>query len=92
MKHNKNKLITSNINDIKDIQTTTQLFSYFDLTFDRQLEISIQERHLENLHKLSTFEFIKHPTFNLPPLWLEPINKHIQERAKYAIRLYESKM
>jgi len=66
--------------------------SFFDIAFDEQMLYYTQERHLKNLHKLSTFEFIKHPTFNLPPLWLEPINKHIQERAKYAIRLYESKM
>ena len=38
------------------------------------------------MEKLSKFEFEKHAEFNLSDEWLEPIQKHIQDRAKLVIK------
>lgn len=74
-----------NINEA--LKTTT---AYFDIKFDEQLRLAVDERHLEGLEKLGNFEFEKHPKFNLSDEWLEPIQNHIKDRAKFAIKLYDN--
>lgn len=61
--------------------------SFFGYDFNTQLELAVSDRHLEGLEKLSKFEFEKHAEFNLSDEWLEPIQKHIQNRAKLAMKL-----
>lgn len=65
--------------------------SYFDIPFTEQMRLYVQERHLEHLTKLCHFEFTKHPKYNLADSILEPINKHLQRRARQAIALCEEK-
>lgn len=72
--------------DLKDIKLCmNQLVSYFEYNFDEQLKRFVQPRHIPNLEKLKTFEFKKHKAFNLPDLWLEPIQKALQDRANLAL-------
>ena len=59
--------------------------SAFDISFNNQLKLFIQPRHIKNLEKLKSFEFTKHKEFNLPDAWLESIQKAVQERAELAI-------
>lgn len=59
--------------------------SFFGYSFDAQLFLNIEKRHLKNLKKLSNFEFIRHDKFNLEEKWLKAIEKHIQKRANFVI-------
>lgn len=61
--------------------------TYLKYSFDEQLKIFVQARHIPNLRKLAQFKFIKHPKFNLSDEWIKPIQAHIQERANLAIKL-----
>lgn len=67
----------------------TNDISYFDFTFDKQLNLFAEERHIPNLEKLSHFTFKRHKEFNLSEEWLQPIESHIQQRAKMALRFIE---
>ncbi|WP_276953326.1 hypothetical protein [Helicobacter rodentium] len=64
----------------------TNDISYFDFKFDKQLNLFAEERHIPNLEKLSHFAFQRHKEFNLSEEWLQPIESHIQQRAKMALR------
>lgn len=59
--------------------------SFFGYSFDAQLFLNIEKRHLKNLKKLSNFEFTRHDKFNLEEKWLKAIEKHIQKRANFVI-------
>ncbi|MGX2972646.1 HipA domain-containing protein [Helicobacter sp. T3_23-1059] len=59
--------------------------SYFGFSFNEQMQRFVRERHIPALEKLKSFEFTKHKEFNLPDMWLESIQKTIQERANLAI-------
>lgn len=73
--------------ELKDIDTAlSDKISHFDYGFNEQLKRFVCDRHLEGLERLSKFEFEKHAEFNLSDGWLEPIQKHIQDRAKLAIK------
>ena len=73
--------------ELKDIDTAlSDKISCFDYGFNEQLKRFVCDRHLEGLERLSKFEFKKHAEFNLSDEWLEPIQKHIQDRAKLAIK------
>ena len=73
--------------ELKDIDTAmSDKISCFDYGFNEQLKRFVCDRHLEGLERLSKFEFEKHAEFNLSDEWLEPIQKHIQNRAKLAIK------
>lgn len=65
--------------------------SYFDFKFDKQLNLFAEERHIPNLEKLSHFTFKRHKDFNLSEEWLQPIESHIQQRAKMALGFIEEK-
>lgn len=79
-------------NDLKDIRVYMKQFvSYYDYNFDEQLKIFVEKRHIPNLEKLTQFKFKRHKEFNLSDEWLEPIEKHIQERAKFAIQFVRQK-
>ena len=67
----------------------TNDISYFDFTFDKQLNLFAEERHIPNLEKLSHFTFKRHKEFNLSEEWLQPIESYIQQRAKMALRFIE---
>ena len=73
--------------ELKDIPTAiaNMQHSFFDFSFNEQLKLFIQPRHIKNLEKFKSFEFTKHKEFNLPDAWLESIQKAIQERAELAI-------
>ena len=73
--------------ELKDIPTAiaNMQHSFFDFSFNEQLKLFIQPRHIKNLEKFKSFEFTKHKEFNLPDAWLESIQKAVQERAKLAI-------
>lgn len=59
--------------------------SFFGYSFDAQLFLNIEKRHLKNLKKLSNFEFTRHDKFNLEEKWLKAIEKHIQKKANFMI-------
>lgn len=85
-----NILTQDELSDIPSAITNMQ-HSFFDFSFDEQLKLFVQPRHIPNLKKLQTFEFRKHKEFNLPDEWLESIQKAIQDRAKLAIELCHKK-
>ena len=85
-----NILTQDELSDIPNAITNMQ-HSFFDFSFDEQLKLFVQPRHIPNLEKLQTFEFKKHKEFNLPDEWLESIQKAIQDRAKLAIELCHKK-
>ena len=62
------------------------------LDCNRQARIFVQERHLPRLRKLLTFEFKKHPKYNISDETLKVRSKLIQERAKTIIVLYQQKV
>ena len=43
-------------------------------------------RHHEQLRRLMTFRFKKHPRYNLPPSWLKLMEEQIQNRAQLLLR------
>lgn len=59
--------------------------SFFGYSFEAQLFLNIEKRHLKNLKKLSNFEFTRHDKFNLEEKWLKAIEKHIQKKANFMI-------
>lgn len=61
------------------------------LDCNRQARIFVQERHIQKLRKLLTFEFKKHPEFNISNETLKVMSRFIQERAKTIIDLYQQK-
>lgn len=72
-------------------EALSNLSSAFGFNFDEQLKLAVQTRHIPKLEKLTTFEFQRHKEFNLSDEWLKPIEAHIQERAKLAIKLCKAK-
>ena len=68
-------------------QRMKQYDTYLKYSFDEQLKIFVQARHIPNLRKLAKFEFKKHSKFNLSDEWIKPVQAHIQERAVFAIKL-----
>ncbi|WP_300905200.1 transcriptional regulator, partial [Helicobacter rodentium] len=56
--------------------------SFFGFSFNEQLNFYAGKRHIPNLEKLSHFTFKRHKEFNLSEEWLQPIESHIQQRAK----------
>lgn len=81
-----NILTQDELSDIPNAIANMQ-HSFFDFSFNEQLKLFVQPRHIPNLEKLQSFEFQKHKEFNLPDKWLESIQKAIQDRAKLAIEL-----
>ena len=82
--------------DLKDIESAKQniagfLKSQFGYSFDTQLERFIEPRHKENFEKLLDFKFKRHKEFNLDDDWLIPVENHIRERAKLALKICEQK-
>lgn len=72
--------------ELKEIEKAISIKkSYFELSFDEQLRVFVQPRHIENLTQLSSFCFTRHNEFNLSDSWLEPLELCIQGRAKKAI-------
>lgn len=65
--------------------------SSFDISFNQQLEVFVDKRHIPMLEALLSFEFEKHSQYNLPTHWLEAIALFIQKRAKHAIALAEKR-
>lgn len=65
--------------------------SWFDVSFKKQLNYFAEERHTPNLEKLSEFSFKRHKEFNLIEEWLQPIESHIQQRAKMALGFIKEK-
>lgn len=78
-----NFLRENELNNIKESIKKYQ--SKLDISFDEQLKLFTQPRHIPALEKLKSFEFTKHKEFNLPDIWLESIQKTIQERAELAL-------
>ena len=79
-------------NELNNIAESIKKYqSKLDKSFDEQMRLFVQPRHIPNLEKLQTFEFKKHKEFNLPDEWLESIQKAIQDRAKLAIELCHKK-
>ena len=78
-----NFLRENELNNIKESIKKYQ--SKLDISFDEQLKLFTQPRHIPALEKLKSFEFTKHKDFNLPDIWLESIQKTIQERAQLAL-------
>lgn len=84
-----NSLTKFELDNIGEAMAETTSFFRYD--FDTQLNLAVSDRHLEPLEKLTKFEFEKHPRFNLSDDWLEPIQNHIQNRAKLAIKFCEDR-
>ena len=79
-------------NQLSDISKSLMKdISYFELSFNKQLELFAQVRHIPNLEKLSEFTFKRHKEFNLAEEWLQPIESHIQQRAKMALGFIKEK-
>lgn len=79
-------------NQLSDISKSLMKdISYFELSFNKQLELFAQVRHIPNLEKLSEFTFKRHKEFNLIEEWLQPIESHIQQRAKMALGFIKEK-
>ena len=79
-------------NQLSDISKSLMKdISYFELSFNKQLELFAQVRHIPNLEKLSEFTFKRHKEFNLGEEWLQPIESHIQQRAKMALGFIKEK-
>ncbi len=80
------------LDELKNIKNSKiEKISSFGYSFDEQIKEAVQTRHIPNLTKLTQFKFKRHKEFNLSDEWLEPIEKHIQERAKFAIELCKAK-
>lgn len=80
------------LDELKNIKNSKiEKISSFGYGFDEQIKEAVQTRHIPNLTKLTQFKFKKHKEFNLSDEWLEPIEKHIQERAKFAIQFARQK-
>lgn len=78
--------------DLKNIKEALQdKVSSFDISFDQQLRVFLNKRHIPMLEKLTNFEFKKYPKFNLDDYWLDKISSFVQDRAKYAIELAKTK-
>lgn len=82
-----NFLTFDELQDIEKIKM--KKIGYFELSFNDQLKLFVQERHIPNLEKLSHFTFQRHKEFNLSEEWLQPIESYIQQRAKMALRFIE---
>ena len=80
------------LDELKNIKNSKiEKISSFGYSFDEQIKEAVQTRHIPNLTKLTQLKFKRHKEFNLSDEWLEPIEKHIQERAKFAIELCKVK-
>ena len=78
--------------DLENIENVlSHLDSALDFTFDEQLKLFVQERHKENLEKLTDFTFKRHSQFNLSEEWLIPIENCIRTRAKRALEFLKEK-
>ncbi len=84
-----NILIEKKLKDINAVLSDKR--TYFDFTFNEQLKLFVQERHKENLEKLTDFTFKRHSQFNLSEEWLIPIENCIRTRAKRALEFIEEK-
>ncbi|ARJ56831.1 transcriptional regulator [Campylobacter cuniculorum] len=84
-----NILIEKELKDINAVLSNKR--TYFDFTFDEQLKLFVQERHKENLEKLTNFSFKRHSQFNLSEEWLIPIENCIRTRAKRALEFLKEK-
>ena len=79
-------------NQLNDISKSLMKdISYFDFQFNEQLKLFAQVRHTPNLEKLTQFTFKRHKEFNLSEEWLQPIESHIQQRAKMALGFIKEK-
>ena len=83
-----NYLTLNELQKISDLQVKTT--SYFSFTFDEQLRLFVQPRHIPNLKKLQSFYFKRHSKYNLDEEWLQPLEKYIQQRATKALSFIES--
>ncbi|MBX7491259.1 transcriptional regulator [Helicobacter turcicus] len=84
-----------NIPSFKELSQIEEIISerksFFGFSFKEQLQLFAQQRHIPNLQKLSSFNFKRHEKYNLSEEWLAPIESHIQQRAKMALRFIEEK-
>ena len=65
--------------------------SKFEIDFDLLSANLVSERHREGLKKLETFQFQRHPLYNLPEDILVKGEKFIQARAKLLTRQLDKK-
>ncbi|KYL04697.1 protein kinase [Fusobacterium necrophorum] len=76
-------------------QNLPQIFknytSKFEIDFDLLSANLVSERHREGLKKLETFQFQRHPLYNLPEDILVKGEKFIQARAKLLTRQLDKK-
>lgn len=80
------------LDELKNIKNSKiEKISSFGYSFDEQIKEAVQTRHIPNLTKLTHFQFKRHKALNLSDEWLKPIEAHIQERAKLAIKLCKAK-
>lgn len=78
------------LDDLQDINNSkTEKVSYFSYLFDEQLKLFIQPRHRDNLQKLESFTFKRHPQYNLSEEWLSPLEAFLQKRATLALSFLE---
>lgn len=84
-----NFLTLNELNDITNAKI--EKISNFSYSFDEQLRIFSQSRHIFGLEQLTDFTFKRHDKYNLSEEWLKPIEKCIQERAKMALEFIKEK-
>lgn len=82
-----NYLIESELDNIENI--LDYKYSFFGYQFNSLFFLNMDKKYLKNFKKLSEFEFIRHPKFNLDEKWLVAVEKYIQKKAKLAINYLE---
>lgn len=80
-------MATLNKNQLKEDISNFLLndIGYFELEFNKQIELFVGTRHIPNLEKLTQFSFKRHHKFNINEKWLCLMEECIQSRAKLAL-------
>ncbi|MBQ9658495.1 MAG: XRE family transcriptional regulator [Clostridia bacterium] len=63
--------------------------SYYGISFDELVSNFCNKTHISKLRKLLTFEFTKHPNYNLDEQRLKLLEKMVKDRAKRFIKIIE---
>ena len=59
----------------------------WNMTFDEMAELFLQPRHHKFLRKMTTFQFKRHPRFNIKEESLVNIERYLQKRVRFLLNL-----
>ena len=77
--------------DYDDLPAHAKLFSYWGISFDRQAELYLKERHTPMLRELENFKFDRIKSDIVDAKKVDALERYIQNRAAYFIELLERK-